>query len=191
MPLLMANGLGYDILSPATFEVEWDGDESHEAKVNIFDDKSSHTDIDNHSACGSFTVQSQFVPKTEEGYYTYIKGIPNMRRPFSVMEGMIESWWNPSHFGIVCLCNYAGKFRINKGEPIARMVLIYQDAIKVNLKIKDNEFEVFQRKEFTAKRNAPGYGGKDLDYFKGLYPNGEPTEHHIKPSVYKEGSDIT
>lgn len=186
MPLLMANGLGYDILSPATFEVEWDGDESKDAKVNVLD-KSSHSIVDNHSAYGSFTVQAQFIPKTEEGYFLYIKGIPNIRRPFSVMEGMIETWWNPAHFGLVCLCNHAGKFTIAKGEPLARMILINQDTIKVNLEIKDNQFDVPKRKEWLEKRCKQDK--KVLDYFKGLYPDGTSIDHHIKPSVYKQSQD--
>jgi len=185
MPLLMANGLGYDILSPATFEIEWDGDENKNAQVNILD-RSSHGIVDNHSAHGSFTVQTQFIPKTEEGYFIYIKGIPNIRRSFSVMEGMIEAWWNPANFGLVCLCNYAGKFIIKKGEPLARMLLIHQDAIKVNIEVKDNQFDVFQRKEWLEKRNKQV--GHVLDYFKGLYPDGIPTEHHIKPSVFKNST---
>ena len=183
MPLLMANVLGYDILSPATFEVFWDGDDRHDAQVKIID-KCSHAVIDNHSAKGSFTVQSQFIPKTKKGYYIYIKGIPNIRRPFSVMEGLIETWWNPAHFGLVCLCNSPSKFTIVKGEPIARMVLLHQDALKVKLEIKDDESEIYQRKEFLEKRTKQT--SKVLDYFKGLYPNGEKVEHHIKPTIYNE-----
>lgn len=182
MPLLMANGLGYNILSPATIEIEWDGNENHSAKINIID-KCTHALVTNHSACGSFTIQTGFVPKTEEGYYTYVKGIPNIRRPFSVMEALIESWWNPAHFGIVCLCNYAGKFIIRQGEPLAQMVLLHQDAIKVKLEVKENEFEIFQRKEFLEKRLKSVF---NRDYFKGLYPDGKEVEHHIKPSVYRE-----
>ena len=52
MPLLMANGIGYDILSPATFEVAWDGDEMHDARVKILD-KCTHGIVDTHSAYGS------------------------------------------------------------------------------------------------------------------------------------------
>lgn len=182
MPLLMANELGYDILSPATFEIEWDGDESHDTNIYIIE-ASSHAGIDNHSAHGSFTVQSQFITKTEEGYYIYLKGMPNIRRPFSVMEGLVESWWNPAHFGIVCLCNHAGKFIIKKGEPIARLIYLHQDAIKTSLEIKDNQYEIPQRKEFLTKRQKQF--GHVLDYFKGLYPNGEKADHHIKPNLNK------
>ena len=187
MPLLMANGVGYDILSPTTFEIEWDGSELHDARVKIIDN-SSHGIVDNHSSRGSFTVQTGFVPKTEEGYFIYIKGIPNIRRPFSVMEGLIESWWSPANFGIVCLCNSPGKFLVKKGEPLARMILLHQDAIDVDIEIKDNEFEVPQRKEFIEKRIKET--GHILDYFKGLYPNGEKTSHHIRPSIYNKKENI-
>jgi len=182
LPLVMANGLGYDILSPATFMVFWDGDQNKNAEVKILD-KSSHTSIDNHSSFGSFTVQASFIPKTKEGCFTFIKGIPNIRRPFSVMEGLIETWWNPAHFGIVCLCNHAGHFTIEKGEPIARMIFMTDEYIKTNLSIKDNEYDIEHRKEFKEKRN--NQKGHVLDYFKGLFPNGDKTTHHIKPSDYK------
>jgi hypothetical protein len=182
LPLLMANGLGYDILSPATFEIEWDGDENHDAEIKILE-STSHAVVDSHSACGSFTIQAHFIPKTEEGCFTLIKGIPNLRRPFSVMEGLIETWWNPANFGIVCLCNHAGKFKIEKGEPIARMLFLNEKYIKTNLIIKDNEFEIYQRQEFVSKREKQTK--HVLDYFKGLFPNGKKTNHHFKPSDYK------
>lgn len=184
LPLLMANGIGYDILSPATFEIFWDGDESEQAIVNILEKSSHYPMVDNHSSGGSFTVQTHFIPKTEEGYYTYIKGIPNIRRPFSVMEGLIESWWNPAHFGIVCLCNHAGRFKVFKGEPIARLMLINQDVLKLKLNYKYNHLDFPKRKEYIEKKSKQK--GKTLDYFKGLYPNGDKVEHHIKPTVYRE-----
>jgi hypothetical protein len=182
LPLLMANGLGYDILSPATFEVDWDGDENHNADIKILE-SAPHAVIDDHSSCGSFTVQTHFIPKTEEGCFTFIKGIPNVRRPFSVMEGLVETWWNPAHFGLVCLCNHSGKFTIQKGEPIARMMFFDDTYIKTNLIIKDNQYEVHQRSEFLSKREKQE--GHVLDYFKGLFPNGEKAKYHLKPSDYK------
>jgi hypothetical protein len=182
LPLLMANGLGHDILSPATFEVSWSGNEKENAKISIHE-SSSHSMIDNHSAFGAFTVQAHFIPKTNKGCFTLIKGIPNLRRPFSVMEGLIETWWNPAHFGVVCLCNASGSFIIKKGEPIARMVFISDEYINTNLIIKDNDKEIAFRKEFLNKR--ANQNGHVLDYFKGKYPNGEKTEYHIKPSDLK------
>jgi hypothetical protein len=62
------------------------------------------------------------------------------------------------------------------------MILLHEDAIKVSLEIKDNQFEVFQRKEFLEKREKQT--GHVLDYFKGLYPNGEKVDYHIKPNIY-------
>lgn len=188
LPLIMANGLGFDILSPATFEVEWSGDEQEEAKIFSHESKSFESLITNHSACGSFTVQTKFIPKTEKGYFIFMKGIPNERRKFSVMEGLVEAWWSPSTFGLVCLCNCPGKFKIEKGEPIARMVLLNEESLNVNLEISDGKEngidEIPQSKEFIEKRSKSTH--HMLDYFKGLYPNGEPVEYHIKPNLRKE-----
>jgi hypothetical protein len=123
-PLMMANSCGYFLLSPAHFTVTWDGDPGHDADLEIHY-AASHSIIDTHSAFGSFTVQTQFVARTDNvGDFVWIKNIPNERDlPFLCMEAMVEAWWNPAQFGLVFLIKRAGSFTVNLGEPIAQMVL--------------------------------------------------------------------
>src|SRR5690242_14188962 len=73
LPLSMANSLGYYILSPATFSVEWNGDSEQDAAIEI-ERTSPHGNVDAHSAHGSFTVQFGFIPTTNQpGDFLFVK----------------------------------------------------------------------------------------------------------------------
>lgn len=177
LPLTMANSLGYYILSPGTFLVRWDGDVHNRATIELIE-KSSHCEIDDHAAFGSFTVQSKFVPVTDDpGDYVYIKGIPNERGlPYTCMEGLIEAWWSVGYFGIVCLINQPGEFIIQMGTPIAQMCLYKGLGGVAELELVDGY--PAKTKEWDKKRSRPDYK-KDFDYMRGLLPDGEKTPTHI------------
>jgi tetratricopeptide (TPR) repeat protein len=180
LPLTMGAAVGWYILSPATFTVEWDGDNDHDAQITVEDGAASHAIIDNHSAHGAFTVQACFIPRTKRpGDFVYIKGIANQYRlPYQFMEAMIEAWWNPAQFGLVALLNQPGKFTIKKGEPIAQMFVISADQASYGMEHRD-EYPPKWR-EWDAKRSRSMYIGKDLDYLRGLWPDETPVCPHFK-----------
>lgn len=179
LPLTMASGLGYYILSPATFTVEWDGDPTHDTEVTIIDG-ASHAQIDNHSSFGSFTVQARFIVRTKAiGDFIYIKGVANQyRQPFNVMEAMIESWWSPSEFGIVCLVNQPGKFTIKKGEPLAQMFVVSTSRAQYGLATADGYPPFWD--EWTERRKPEIYNGRNMDYLRGVLPDQTPVCPHMK-----------
>jgi tetratricopeptide (TPR) repeat protein len=179
LPLTMGAGIGWFILSPATFTVSWDGDATHDAEIDILE-TSSHAAIDNHSAHGAFTVQSQFVPRTKNpGDFVFIKGVANQgRRPYHFLEAMLEAWWSPANFGLVAMLNQAGKFTIKKGEPIAQMFVINVDQASYAIEFRDGYPPHW--KEWDDKRRDPSYTGKNLDYLKGLWPDETPVCPHFK-----------
>ncbi len=176
LPITMASGLGFYILSPATFTVEWDGDETHDANIEMID-ASSHAAVDNQSARGSFTVQSSFIPRTKNpGDFVYIKGIANfIRVPYSVQESMIEAWGTPSEFEIVCLINQPGKFTIKKGEPLAQMFVVNGEDAEFKLGTTDGYPPMWP--DWKVKQQGVE---RNLDYFRGLLPNGTPVCPHFK-----------
>lgn len=178
LPLTMATGVGYYILAPATFTIEWSGSHKEDSVVTIHDDACSHAVIDAHSTRGGFTVQSMFVPRTQNpGDFVYVKGVPNeYRRPFSVLEAMIEAWWSPAHFGVVCLLNQPGKFTIKKGDPIAHMILVKSSGLNADLEL--TYAQAPHHEEFVQKRNNSS--GKELDYMRGLLPDGTEVCPHFK-----------
>ncbi len=176
LPITMASGLGFYILSPATFTVEWDGDVTHDAKIEVID-ASSHAIIDNDSAHGSFTVHSSFIPRTKSaGDFVCVKGIANaIRVPYSVMESMIEAWKSQSEFEIVCMLNQPGKFTIKKGEPLAQMFALNGEQAAYNLNTTDGYPPIYP--DWKVKQEGVE---RNLDYFRGLLPDGTPVCPHFK-----------
>lgn len=179
LPLAMANSLGYYILSPVTFRVSWNGDVHTNAKVEIIGESNPYMISDDHAAFGSFTIQPGFLVTTDTpGDFIMIKSLPNERcQFFSCMEALIEAWWSRARFGLVCLLNRPGDFIVNRGDPIAQMC-VYRAEAGFH-EIKKAELMPPEYKTWAEKREKSDYR-KDLDYFKGLHPDGakEPTHIH-------------
>jgi hypothetical protein len=134
----MAAGVGWYILSPATFTVDWCGDDDHDAKIEIVE-ASSHAVIDNHSAHGSFTIQTGFIPRTKKpGDFVYVKGVADQYRlPYYLLEALIAAWWTTSNFELVCLISRPGKFTIEKGQPLAQMFVVDAEHALYDVSLKD------------------------------------------------------
>lgn len=177
LPLGMANSLGYQILSPATFTVEWDGDVHANAIVTVLE-QCENCAVDDHAAYGSFTVQPGFIPTTDNvGDFIMIKGLPNERcQPYSCMEAVIEAWWSRARFGLVFLMNQKGKILVSMGQPIAQMFVIKSDGFHDELNVVDSLTDDFI--SWHDKRSRPGYN-IDLDYMRGLLPGGQQAEDHL------------
>jgi len=195
LPITMASAVGYYLLSPATFEVTWDGDEESAAKVEI-QDAASHAVISTHSANGSFTVQTQFVAKTKKpgDFIMVCDFINGYRKPYNFMGACVEGWWNNANFGLVAMLNQAGTFQIQKGEPLAHMFVLKAaganaplviskelppDHIEWNEKrCRHGKWKEWKQPE-QEDRPAGRYTGKDLDYLKGRKPDLTPVQDHI------------
>lgn len=177
LPLSMANSLGFYILSPGTFRVRWEGDNNKRAIITAIK-KSSHYEVDNHAAFGSFTVQAKFIPITEDpGDFVYVKGVPNQRGlPYSCMEAIIEAWWNVGNFGLVYLLNQPCDFIINMGEPIAQIFLYHGIAGAAIGEVYDGYPE--GHSHWDARRRRADYE-KDFDYMTGRNSAGQKISSHI------------
>lgn len=173
--MLAANSYGFYILSPADITINWDGSLESDATVQV-DNAASHTAVTTHSSHGSFTVQTQIVPRTPEGIFTYIKPIPNLRLPFQPLEGLMETWWLVANFGLVTLVTQPGTHTIKRGQPIAHMLFVGSHIH--NYEIYHGGFvdDLPERKEFMDKRVA--YTNKQLDYMKGIHMDGSSEEIH-------------
>lgn len=195
LPLLMANGIGYTILSPSSFILEWDGDKDSDSNFEVLD-AAPHGVVTNHSTRGGFTIQSQMVVRTPENVFTYIKGIPNRRSPFTVMEALIESWWNPSTFGIVCLCNSKGRFKVSRGQPLAHMIFVPKETVLgTELHLSGNSNQLENHRNLMERRSS--YTEKELFYFKGNNPDGSSSKEdskykgpHYKPGDLKKNTIV-
>jgi len=178
LPLAMANSLGYYILSPVTFSVEWNGDIQADAVVKTLTDTNGFITADAHATHGGFTIQPGFIATTDvPGDFIMIKNLPNERfQFFTCMEALIEGWWSKARFGLVCLMTRPGKFLINRGDPVAQLCVYRQEAALHDIVMKDMPPEYTQWEE---KRKNTEYK-KLFDYFKGLHPDGTPEPTHVQ-----------
>ncbi len=96
------------------------------------------------------------------------------------MEAMIESWWTPANFGIVCLPRCPGLIRIKRGQPIAQVLFVHASGLRAELQVSPvSARNLPHRKEWAKKRAR--YRGHELDYFRGRQPDGTAVCPHFKP----------
>lgn len=173
LPLTMANSLGYVVRAPGTFRVSWSGDVHAPVTVDLVDE----CVVDNHSAAGSFTVQPGFVPRTTEvGDYLMVRPVPNVRGPwFIAMEALIEAWWQPGEFGLVCLMTRPGSFVVRRGDPLAQMCVYRAEGGSARLDVRRGV--PAETEAWRERRYRPEYR-KDLDYLLGRHPDGRPEPTH-------------
>ena len=183
LPLTMANCLGYYILAPGDFNVSWDGSWDSDVVIDR-PSRAAQGVVDNHSAHGAFTVQPGFIPKTDEvGDFIFIKGMPNYRDSwFTVLEALIEAWWQPAEFGIVCLMSRPGTFTVCRGEPIAQMFVYKAEGGFASLSTCRTPPP--ETDEWRQRRSRLDYR-KDLDYLLGRHPDGTPEPTHLR--MWKKG----
>jgi hypothetical protein len=173
----MANSLGYLIRSPVGFQVAWNGDWRTDVIVRASAQASSA--VDAHSAHAAFTLQPGFIPVTHEvGDFILIRSIPNERAAwFTVMEGLIEAWWQSAPFGLVCLLNRPGEFTVARGQAVAQMCVFRAEAGFASLDIVDGPPP--ETAAWRERRTRVGYV-KDLDYLHGRHPGGQREPTHIR-----------
>jgi hypothetical protein len=176
-PLVLANSLGYEIRSPGTFHVSWSGDWEDDATVTV--ETGEEIVVDNHSARGSFTLQPGFIPATDRpGDFILVKSVPNVRdRWFTVMEALVEAWWQPGEFGLVCLLHRPGTFTVRRGESIAQMAVYRAEGGFASLRVSDDL--PAETPAWRARRSRTGYR-KDLDYLHGRHPDGTVEPTHVR-----------
>jgi hypothetical protein len=177
-PLRMANTAGWAIRSPCTFAVEWDGDWKHDAVIEKLDDPGGLAVVDAHAAPASFTVQPGFVPRTSRPYeFVWVKSIPNiLGNRWTAMEAVIEAWWSPGLFGVVCLLHRPGRFVVNRGDPIAQMVAVAVQSPR--LVVTDEVWP--EHEQWKMKRHRGDYRAPERDYDRGLHPDGSFEETHVR-----------
>jgi hypothetical protein len=177
LPLSMGGSLGYYILSPGTFKVSWNGDLNENCIIEHME-RSSHYNVDDHAAYGSFTIQAGFIPVTERpGEFIIIRPLSNQKTPkFFCMDAAIEAWWAVANFGLVCNITGPGEFIVKKGEPVAQMFLYYGQAGSASFETVEGFPE--EHEAWNQRRSRPGYQ-KDFDYLKGLKHTGEKVVQHL------------
>ncbi len=102
LPLTMANQLGWFVLNPAGFVVEWTGDGVRSPVEITFDEPLSPRQrhyVEDHFGNGIVTWHIPYLFRTPPGYNLLVRGPANwIKDGIQALEGMIESDWIDATF---------------------------------------------------------------------------------------------
>lgn len=182
LPLSIANGYGWEILSPSKFVVRWNGGplpsditviglDSHSSAISLFGE-------------GTFTWHTGHLFKTEYPYALYVTGAPNYpKHNVIALSGIVETYWLPFTFTMNWRFTHPGEVMIEKGEPICQIFPVditlfdYAEA-EIRTLEDDEEFAKdywtwnIERSSF-AKKKSVGLvkgAGWQKNYMRGTYP---------------------
>lgn len=200
LPLSIANSSGWEILSPCTFEAEWNGEPGTDA-ITL---RSHHPDDDlerfvmSHFGHGILTFRPGYVVSTDPGWAVLVRGAPNfVVDGIQPLEGLVETDWLPFSFTMNWMFTRPGTVTFEKGEPIAFLTPIQHlelDAIAPEIRDIESDPVLFGkftawkegRESFIAalRRRDPEVvsRGWQKDYYVGRHPDGNPApdSHVIK-----------
>ena len=133
LPLNIANGHGWEILSPCGFEVEWNGGLAADDVV-VRPDPGSR-DRDSPVALfgqGTFTFHVEGLFRTSPGWNLFVSGPPNSAKDgVAPLCGIIETDWSPYTFTMNWrLTRPNNVVRFEENEPFAHIFPIQRGAIE-------------------------------------------------------------
>jgi hypothetical protein len=202
LPLNIANSYGWEIITEASFEVEWEGLNSPEGvKIKHISGKKSHVPTPLFGE-GTFTFHTGYLFKTEYPYGVYVTGSPNFSKENVIpLSGVIETHWLPFTFTMNWKFSQPGKVIFNEGDPICQIFPVNLDVFEnLEAEIKtlsdDATFEklyfdwVNSRSDYIKDKKA----GEKVDawqkhYFQGKYPKNP--EMKCPFHVNNSGEEIT
>jgi hypothetical protein len=194
LPLAIANSYGWEILSPYTFSIRYNGGKKGEDL--IFKPKGeapflSHFVTSNFTH-GIVTFHTGYMFRTEPGWHLMATGPLNKPKDGIVpMTGVIETDWLPYPFTMNWQLTRPGTVTFEEGEPICHVFPVVAN------KLEEIEPEIFdvgddpelegQYKAWREKREEFMSRFREKDpatlkqawqrfYFKGEFPDGRTTE---------------
>ena len=208
LPLNIANGHGWEILSPAGFEAVWDGRPAKEA-VTVKPDPGEHPPALGHFGHGVLTFHVPALFETDTGVDLFVTGpINRPKDAIGPLSGIIETDWAPYTFTMNWLFTRPHTpVRFEKGEPFCHVFPIARAALddvepearalsqSPDLKTRHEQWSE-SRLDFNRSLEVkpPTEGNAwQKSYFRGLGPDGTPaaTEGHrsrLRLRPFKSGS---
>lgn len=207
LPLGIANSYGWEVLSPCSFEVEWNGGHLAEDVTIRFDG-----DVDPKDCpvplfgLGTFTFHIQGLLRTSPGWNLWVSGPPNFFRDGVVpLSGIIETDWSPYSFTMnwrLTRPNHVVRFEEN--EPLAHFFPVQRSLIEqikpTFLPIDADPDLKDQFQKWSASRDAFQQSVRDNPperpadkwqklYYRGLRPDGvcPVSDHKAKLRLHEFG----
>lgn len=123
LPLVMANQLGWEALSPTTFSAIWHGGPNLDDVEILFADEPCPF-IESHFGHGILTFKTGHLFRTPPGHNLWVQGPANRPKDgIAPLEGLVESDWGPFTFTANWQFTRPGHaIAFEEGEPFARIV---------------------------------------------------------------------
>lgn len=182
LPLSVANGYGWEILSPSKFVVRWNGGIlPSDIKVTALDEFSTAISLFGE---GTFTWHTGHLFKTEYPYALYVTGAPNYPKHNVVaLSGIVETYWLPFTFTMNWKFTHPGEIIIEKDEPICQVFPVditlfdYVEpefrTLSDDVKFSKEYWNWHHERSNFAKKKSAGLAqnvGWQKNYIQGTYP---------------------
>jgi len=201
IPLVVANGFGWELLSPAGFTAIWNGGPGLDGVV-VLDDPDTVAPGRSHFGEGILTFHVPALFRTDPGTDLVVQGPINQPKDaIAPLTGIVESDWGPFGFTMNWKFTRAKTaVRFRKGEPFCHIFPVKRGSlesirpsiqpISANpvLEAEHAEWHA-QRLQFIADLKQPDSEARaqkwQKHYVRGVTPRGEsaPETHRVKSSL--------
>lgn len=193
LPLTIANTHGWEILSPCSFEIRWNGGPaSTDITFYCFDDFTWLGEfVSANFANGIVTFSPGYIFRTSPGWGLFVSGPLNSPRDgLSALSGVVETDWLPYPFTMNWQLTRPGSYRWDKDEPFCAIFPMPREAIEsITPQIHDiaenpelaAQCKTWreQREALLARRGTPQQEAWQRYYFLGQLPGSDhPIAHH-------------
>jgi hypothetical protein len=195
LPLVIANGHGWDVLARYGFTAEWNGD-AHPSGLTLRRDDGSAPpahEVASHFGQGIVTFHLQYLFRTEPGWDLVASGPWNRPKDgIYALTGVIETDWLPYPFTMNWQMTRPGVVRFERDEPICTIfpiargslqsvepeIVALADRPEVAGPLRDWQRRrvEFARELYRAPRELKDAWQRD--YFVGRMPDGAPIPGH-------------
>jgi hypothetical protein len=212
LPLSIANTHGWDVLSPATVELEWNGGPSvNDLTVKALTELPGNITMDHfarsHFSRGVVTFHTSYLFRTPPGWNILASGPFNDPKPgIYPLTGITESDWLPYPFTMNWQMLNPGKVIFEKGEPICTVMPIPKNYLEdwdmVVHEMNDDpvmsaEHQSFkdEREQFMKRVNAKEPEALkqawQRHYFVGRHPDGTSVDGHTNKVRLAEARNLS
>lgn len=203
LPLSIANSFGWEICLEDAVTVTWNGG-SRLADLRIdVDGRNLGFQPMSHFGEGIVTFPTSYLFRTPPGVALQVAGPANLPLDgVAPLTGLVETSWSPYSFTMNWMMTRPGAVRFPAGFPFCRitpvMPALVAEAEASLVSIDDDpavkaEFNAWRKgrmESLEAPRDAHGIPPWEKRYFRGLLPDGNPTEEQhltrLRPAEFTE-----
>lgn len=130
-PLVVANGFGWEILSPVGFSAIWNGGQDKEGLV-VLEDVGTTPPAHSHFGEGILTFRMPLVFRTDPGTDLVVQGpINRPKDAIAPLTGVVESDWGPFSFTMNWKFTRANTaIRFAEGEPFCNIIPVERGVLE-------------------------------------------------------------